>query len=182
MKTRHALTLAVIGLVAAANAEGRPKVVFGPFDVQTVFAISKSDNHDQVQYALQLDERCRPRTAQPVFGYWRVFEQGTPPPLLSFSWLDETGYGVLEQQVLATGPDGATVVTMVIRAAKKRVLELTARATPSGCRVEVHTQLFKQRAKLTGIFIKLAPPFVDFVELRGVSVADGTALIERVKP
>lgn len=181
MKLRCAMAVLVSAI--AAPAQARPKVTFGAFDVQTVFSIRKSDNRDEVQYALQLDERCRPRTREPVFGYWRVFEQGEPPPLLSFSWLDETAYGIVQQQISAPGPDGVSVVSVMIRAANKRVLELTPVPTPGGgCRVEVRATVFGQRALLQGIFVKLAPPFVEYVELRGVAVADGTSLVERVKP
>lgn len=175
--------ITVVVAATAASAHARPKVAFGAFDVQTVFSIRKSDNRDEVQYALQLDERCRPRSREPVFGYWRVFEQGEPPPLLSFSWLDETAYGIVQQQVAAPGPEGVSVVSIMIRAANKRVLELTPVSNPAGgCRVEVRTTVLGQRALLQGIFVKLALPFVEYVELRGVAVADGTSLVERVKP
>jgi len=176
MTPARATALVVTAL--AGVAEARPKVVFGPHDVQTVFSIRKSDNRDEVQYALQLDERCRPRVSEPVFGYWRVFEQGDPPPLLSFSWLDETAYGISQQQVVGEGAS----VSVVIRAASKRVIELVPMATPGGCRVEARSTIFGQRARLSGIYVKLALPFVEYVELRGVSIADGTTLVERVKP
>ncbi len=50
-----------------------------------LFTISKSENKNQVQFAINVDERCAPIGEAPVFAYWRMLEKGpdATEPLLS---------------------------------------------------------------------------------------------------
>jgi hypothetical protein len=85
--------LAVLSLLAAGSrSEAAEAVHFGPSDVQTVFAIGKSDDHNQMQYAVRLTKDCRPAGKEPVFGYWREYDNHER--LLPMGWLDSFAYGI----------------------------------------------------------------------------------------
>ena len=64
----------VVGVSAGGTAQAQG-VSFGPNDVQSVFHVSKSQNRNQVHYALRLDQQCRPVGKAPVYGYWKKLEK-----------------------------------------------------------------------------------------------------------
>lgn len=72
---------ALMTLVASsAGADGA-----GASRALPLFSISKSENKNQVQYAIRVDDRCEPATTAPVFAYWRMLEKGptVTEPLLA---------------------------------------------------------------------------------------------------
>lgn len=78
----------------------------GPWDVDSLFFISKSENHNQVHYGVRLDAACKPVGPRPVFAYWRMLEEGptATAPLLD---REQAAYGLDEAQVVfgsATSP------------------------------------------------------------------------------
>jgi Domain of unknown function (DUF4833) len=152
------------------------EIAFGPNDVPTVFAISKSDDHNQVQYALRLDARCLPVGKEPVFGYWREYEK-TPNRLLGLSWLDQFGYGIARQQV------SAERVVMTIKTAPSRQIEVVAAKREKGCAATAYTTISGKRAALSGIALKLSGPFsVESVTLSGLDPETHQPVSERVIP
>jgi hypothetical protein len=164
---------------SAVAADG--SVHFGPHDVATVFAIGKSDDGNQVQYGVRLDGACRPVGAEPVVGYWREYDRGPGAPLLPFSWLDKTGYGI-ERQVVDPPWAPGTTVAMTIRTARTREIDVVASKTADGtCAAEARVTIFGRRARLKLIFVQLTGPFVAWVEIRGVALDTGEAVNERVK-
>lgn len=166
------LTAAMLAWAQAALAT--EPVRFGPYDVKTVFAIGKSDDHNQVQYALKLDAECRPAGAEPVFGYWREYDNHER--LLPMSWLDQMGYGIGRQQVKGQR------VSMSIKTAANRDIDIVATKNADGtCHADPYTNIGGRRARLRLIFLQLSGPFsVDWVELRGTDPETGEALTERV--
>jgi hypothetical protein len=169
-------------LLAGAPAWADEYVHFGPHDVQTVFAIGKSDDGNQVQYGLRLDEQCKPVGKEPVVGYWRTYDLGPTSPLLPFSWMDKLAYAIDRQAVFPRGPEGPAA-EMTIRTASKRLIELFVTPGPDGtCRGEARTPLRGRPAVLKLIYVKLTGIFIDWVELRGVALDDGQEVKERVRP
>jgi hypothetical protein len=58
-----ATTLALLSLAstgARADSSNAPRVLL-------LFSISKSENRNQVQYAVRVDDRCQPLAQSPVF-------------------------------------------------------------------------------------------------------------------
>jgi len=169
-------------VLSSAAARADDYVHFGPHDVPTAFAIGKSDDGNQVQYGLRLDEQCRPVGKEPVVGYWREYDKGPAAPLLPFSWMDRLAYNVDHQAVYPRGP-GGPAVEMTIRTASKRLIELHVTTGPGGtCRAEAHALLSGKPAVLQLIYVKLSGIFIDWVELRGVALDDRSELKERVRP
>lgn len=155
---------------------GAAEVRFDPFDVKTVFAIGKSDDGNQVQYALKLNSACHPVGNQPTFGYWREYDRHER--LLPMGLLDQIGYGIAHQKV--TGQH----VFIALNPAAGREIEIIAAANADGtCHAAAFTTISGKRARLTLIFLQLSGPLsVKWVELRGVDDETGAALVERVKP
>ena len=151
-------------------------VTFGPHDVETVFAIGKSDDGNQFQYALRLEADCTISTREPVFGYWREYDKG-PNKLVQMGWLDGFGYGIDKQKVNAD----KTGLTMSIKTAATRVIEIIAKRVGERCEATAYTPINGKRAQLKLIFVQLSGPLsVSSVAIRGVDAATGEALVERV--
>ncbi|HEX4473716.1 MAG TPA: DUF4833 domain-containing protein, partial [Polyangiaceae bacterium] len=76
---RGAKSIAVLGTMfglfltpfAARAAAGTA----GGSDV-SLFTIAKSENKNEVEYAVHVDKQCAPISGTPVFAYWRMLELG----------------------------------------------------------------------------------------------------------
>ncbi len=151
-------------------------VTFGPNDVETVFAIGKSDDGNQFQYALRLEPDCTISMKDPVFGYWREYDKG-PNRLVPMGWLDGFGYGIDRQKV---NPDKKGL-TMSIKTAATRVIEIVVTRAGGHCEASAFLPINGKRAQLKLIFVQLSGPLsVSSVAIHGVEVATGQPLVERV--
>lgn len=166
----------VFVLAASATAQDRRTVRFGPNDVPTVFAIGKSDDNNQVQYALRLTRDCHPVGREPVFGYWREYDQDER--LEPMSWLDSFGYGIGAQAVTADA------VRMTIKTAPERPIEIEVSQRADGtCAAVPYTRIHGQRARLALVYLRLNGPLsVSWVELRGTALDGGEPVVERITP
>lgn len=162
---------------AGSRAEAAEAVHFGPSDVQIVFAIGKSDDHNQVQYAVRLTKDCRPVGKEPVFGYWREYDNHER--LLPMGWLDSFAYGIGSQVVRPTG-----AITMTIKTAPNREIDIEVRrGEDGGCSARPYIKILGRRARLSLVFLKVSGPFsVSWVEIRGTDVETGQPIVERVRP
>lgn len=168
------LIVAAAGLLAfAASADA---VKFGPNDIETVFVIGKSDDGNQMQYGVHLDAQCALDGKEPVFRYWRELDKG-PKALVAPTWFDGFGYGIDKQTVKA---DKASV-TMTIKPAPTRVIEIVVKKEGEKCVATAFTPIAGKRAELKMIFIQLSGPLsVSAVTIRGAELEGGKAVSERV--
>ena len=105
-RLRTALLWVVAGaLVAPAAKAAYP--AFGPNDVPTAFFISKSDDHNRVDYWMRLDANCQPVNNDAVTPYWREFEKAPPVVTHSINFLDRMAYGISAQGVASRSATGA---------------------------------------------------------------------------
>jgi len=167
-----ALILTVIMGVTAAQAESAKSVVH----TVSVFTIGKSQNKNQVQYAVHVDGQCVPVPGAPVFAYWRMLELGPTrvEPLLPS---ELSAYGPASQLVTARGADGGEV-RLVLRALRNRpILLATRRATDGTCRALATVAIAGSPAHLFNVYVKLTWHLsVDYLLLRGWSM-DGTRVL-----
>src|SRR5262245_17335361 len=105
---------AIAGAVTVAPSAHADESRFGPHDVRTVFAIGKNLDKNEVQYGVRLDEQCRPQSEEPMYAYWRQFEQG-PEVTEDLNFLDKTAYGIKMQTVQLRSERGTKIV-MTLRA------------------------------------------------------------------
>jgi Domain of unknown function (DUF4833) len=160
--------------ILAALAARVPSV-----SVSSVFHIEKSENKNQVHYAVQVDAECRPLGQKPVYGYWRDLEVGprAVSPLLSH---EQPAYGLTDPRSVRRDRNGGEI-RIGLRGFPDRALTITTFREGDKCRARTLTLIHKQAALLTSIYVKLGFLFsVDYVIVHGVRVADGVVVEEKV--
>jgi hypothetical protein len=172
--TRAALTLALVGSFARADT-----VSFGPHDVTSLFSISKSENKNEVVYAVHLDEYCAPIGDSPVFAFWRMNEKGAGvlEPLLP---REQPAYGIAQQRVVARGPDGV-VVDIALRAIPARHIVVQTQRRDSRCLAWSKMSIAGTDTYLYNVYVKLKPFGVDSITLSGWTTDGKRVAHERVE-
>jgi len=165
-----------------ANADPNLKPAFGPFDVQTAFYISKSNDRDRVDYGLRLDQHCVPLGNQAMFPYWRELEHAPPVRSHPLSFFQYMAYGFSEQRVLAR-TDAGGQYRVNLKQVDRPVLVVTTRDVEGHCTTTAYARIKGvANAKLDHIFVKVAGPMsVDYVDVYGSDPKTGDALVERMK-
>jgi hypothetical protein len=147
--------------------------------VHSVFFISKSENRNQVHYAVRVDAHCQPVGQRPVYGYWRDFEDGprATSPLLD---REQSAYGLTAPRWVRTEPTGGQI-RIGLRGFPDRPLTIETFRTSEGCRARAHTTIARSPAVLRSIYVELGFLFsIDYVLIRGYSAQDGRPLQEKV--
>lgn len=164
-----ATLLTLVGTAARADSSNASRELL-------LFSISKSENKNQVQYAIRVDDRCQPLTAAPVFAYWRMREKGPTvvEPLLA---QEIDAYGIASQ-VAARTAEGGTV-RLVLRAVRGRPIAVDVSRTSSGaCQAAATLAILGTSAHLYDVYAKLKWPFgVEYLLLQGWSL-DGTRVLK----
>jgi hypothetical protein len=137
-----------------------------------LFSIAKSENKNQVQYVIRVDDHCAPAGIAPVSAYWRMLENGPTQtaPLLS---RELRAYGLGSQTVLASGADGGEVRT-VLRALPSRPMDIkTWRGTDGICHAWTTLMIAGAPAHLFNVYVHLRWDGPDYVLVQGWSI-DGS--------
>ena len=165
MKTVATFALSMLGFVSSANA-GTIR------DVQT-FAISKSQNKNEVQYAVHVDEACMPLGPNPAHAYWRMLERNAnaTEPLTE---REERLLGIQEQKI-----EGHSVRIVVRGLPSRPVTIQTWKAQDGTCMSSAMTSIGGSFARLFNIHVVLKTFSVDYVLFTGWS-NDGSVIRERV--
>jgi hypothetical protein len=171
-----ALFLAVLSLVpSAAGAEASSDL--------SLFSISKSENKNQVVYAVQVDGACRPVGDAPVHAYWRMLEKGPGriEPLLS---REEFAYGLASQQTEAiAGTEGDRVVRVRLRALPDRTIVIRTVRNAETCAATATATVSATRVSLYNVHARLRVLFgIESLTLSGRAVDGGTVVQETLKP
>jgi len=156
-------------------------VTFGPNDVHSAFHVEKSENKNEVHYAVRVDAGCHPLGKTPVFAYWRRLRKGTR--------VDEplTGpgvrvYGASGDQSVNLTPTGGRV-TMYVRALKRVSIDIRVDKTKNGCVAVPTVTLKKERARLSHAFLQLGRfgLTVKYVDVVGTRERDGAKVTEQFR-
>jgi hypothetical protein len=148
--------------------------------VRSVFFISKSENRNQVHYAVRVDPQCRPESDHPVYGYWRDFEVGPSAmsPLLKH---EQTAYGLTEPRQVRRDEADGDQIRIGLRGFPDRPLTIETFRGPDGCRARAMTTIARGSAVLRSIYVEIGFLYsIDFVIVRGVRVADNQPVQEKV--
>ncbi|UJR83101.1 DUF4833 domain-containing protein [Sandaracinus amylolyticus] len=176
---RVSLLVALALVVIASIARADPRI--GEFDLPTLFYIAKSDDRNRVDYGVRLDEQCAPASHSPIFAYWRRFEPGQAL-LGDLSVLDRRGYGIAQQAVRVSEPNGSWIELRLSAFPQRRLLALVQ---PAGdrCVGTVQADIAGEEAVLDHVFVHLDGPMqVREIELRGEARATGRPVVERLRP
>jgi hypothetical protein len=170
---RLALVAVVLARVAVASADSRSATG----SAVAAFTIAKSENKNQVQYAVRVDDHCVPASGEPAFAYWLMLEQG---PTRTEALLPQEGeaYGIASQAVTERARDGGEV-RLFLRAVPSRAIVVDTSRTPGGaCRAVATTVIAGAPAHLFNVYARLKWPFgVDYLLLQGWSI-DGRRLLK----
>lgn len=174
------LTLtAFLALPRMARADD--PVQFGPHDVRSVFYVSKSENQNQVHYAIRLDAACRPVSEVPVFAYWRRLRSGVrvDEPLVG---VGRRLYGASDEQEVHLGTAGG-LVRMYVKAIKRVRIDIRIEKTAEGCKATPFTPIHGEPARLSYAFLQLSRfgLGVKYVELVGTRIRDNVDVSEQLR-
>jgi len=174
--------LCAIFLLQLGTVTARADAVrFGPHDLRSTFHVAKSENQNQVHYALRLDAECRPVGQRPVFAYWQRLKSGKRVDG-ELDGLGTTVYGASDEQKVTKTQSGSNV-EIYVKALKKVRITIEVKKSAQGCQAVAYTTILGQRARLSHAFLQLGvfgvlPKYVDVV---GYRVSDGARLAERHK-
>jgi hypothetical protein len=158
---------------------------FAPFDVQTVFYISKSDDRNRVDYGIHLDDRCVPIKDDAVFQYWRDFENSPPVRIHTLGIIEYIPYGISEQRTIRKAPGGGYQIIRLRQFEKTPIGIITKKEADGHCSSQARATINGKEAELTYVYVKLAKggiaPSVDYVDVHGKALDTGVEVQERVR-
>ncbi len=179
--SRCAKLIVLAGALAAGgttSAWAEP-ILFGPHDVASLFTISKSENKNQVVFAIRLDDQCVPLGSAPVIQYWRMREKspsGTEPMLSR----EAAAYGIRSQSILERRPDSGKV-QIALNALPDRLIVIETRKQGDRCLAWSTIAIAGKRAFLYDVYAKQAFVFgVDYLLLSGWSEDRTHVVHERI--
>jgi hypothetical protein len=161
------LLLASISFIAADASGAR--------EVPSAFLISKSENKNQVHYAVHVDRECMPLGSAPVVPYWRMLERSTSAtePLQG---REQRIYGIERQEVAGSR------VRVTLKALRTRPITITTSRDASGaCTASTVATINGRAARLYNIHVALSPFGVSHLLVTGWA-DDGSIVRERVSP
>ena len=164
----------LLGLVSAIAIAFPARA--GNVEIPSAFFISKSENKNQVHYAVLVDDNCRPVGNAPVRPYWRELERGpgVTSPLLD---REQPAYGIASQTVTS----GEIVLTL--RALPARPLRIeTARGQDGACASWTHMTIAAEPSQLYQIHVTLRLFSIDSILLTGWTWTDRRVIRETLKP
>jgi hypothetical protein len=170
--------LAVAASVALVpGGAGASESRFGKHDIQTLFAIGKNVDRNEVQYGIRLDQNCVPYGNAPVYAYWRQYEEG-PTVTEDLNMLDRTVYGIKSQAVVKRSPEESKVL-MTIKATD-RPIAVVLHQRDGKCIADPIAVINGSPARLERVFVHVKSWLnVDYIEIKGS--ANGKAIVEHVK-
>ncbi|WP_233587828.1 DUF4833 domain-containing protein [Corallococcus sp. CA049B] len=169
--TLTAVALTSVATLASAAGE--------PLPAQSAFFLTRSENRNQVHYALRLDEACRPVGTRPVQVYWRMLERG-PSEVEELLGVEQPVYGLEDPQPVEATADGWRI-RVRLKAFPSRPVDITTARVDGKCQVQAWTKLGNSVSRLEHVFVKTSWPFsVDFVRLDGVG-PDGKPIHELIR-
>lgn len=142
-----------------------------------LFSIAKSENKNQVQYAVRVNEQCEPLPGAPIFAYWRMLEAGPNrvAPLLS---RELRAYGIARQSMSDPGK-----VRVVLNALPSRPILVQSKRAPDGtCQASALISIAGSPAYLFNVYVKLKWLGIDYLLLRGWSMDRTHIVTERLAP
>lgn len=164
------ITLCIMSLFVVNEASA--------YDMVTVdsFFISKSENKNQVHYAVQINKECQLRTASPVYAYWDMKEKGYR--VFEYLLPREIGaYGIFQQTFISWNK-----IKIVLNAFPQKPIIIHTFSSSNGCITESYTDIAGVPAKLKNVHAILAWPFgIKRLTMYGIKISDGTPIEEILK-
>lgn len=173
-------------LYSKTAAQNTPPVHFGKYDVRSIFFIAKSENRNQVHYAIRATSDCRASSVRPVWAYWRNLELGprAVSPLLP---REERAYGLEQEQRIAITRTH-TIVDVRLRAIPSRAVRIQlSKGNDGSCEATATMKIDGKMARLARIFVQVRtflgiPVGAEYLLIEGRGLTQGERLREKVSP
>lgn len=169
-------------LGAPGPSHAADSVKFGPYDVRSAFHVEKSENKNEVHYAVRLDAACRPQGKRPVFAYWQRYRKTgrINDPLVGAG---TRVYGASDEQTVTANPITGGRVSMYVKALKRLTVDLRIEKVKDLCQVTPTVSINGERARLSHAFLQLGRfgITVKYVDVVGMRERDGQRITERFK-
>ena len=173
--------LVLLAFLTQSNDAHAGAVNFGANDVQTVFFINKSDDHNRVDYGIHLNANCAPTGDDAVFPYWREFEPPPPVRTHTLGIFEYVPYGFSEQRLVHRSQTGGDQLVRLKQL--DRPIAVHTRKDGDHCVATAYARIAGvEGAQLVSVYAKLAgATSVDYVEIHGKNAQTGADLVERVR-
>jgi Domain of unknown function (DUF4833) len=170
------LASGVLALFTSFASAGPPLPVAS---VQSLFFIAKSENKNQVHYAVVVDAACKPKGDHPVYGYWREREV-SPTAVSRLLDHEQRAYGLSEPRYVRQTPTGGQI-RIALRGFPERPLIIETFRARGACGARTYVTIRGETALLTSIYVDLGFLFsINYAMLQGVRVADGQRVQEKI--
>ena len=149
-------------------------------DVETVFYISKSDDHNRVDYGIHLDSTCAPVGAAAVYPYWREFEPPPPVRTHKLGVFEGRAYGISSQHTIKKTGDGG-ILEIRLRQFDSMLITITTKKERDGCVAQAVTTIAGKQAELVSVHVTLKGAMsVDHVVVHGTDLQTRAPIEERI--
>ena len=166
--------LAILGCTHAAS--------IAPHDVETVFYISKSDDHNRVDYGIHVDKTCAPASDDAVYPYWREFEPPPPVRTHGLGTFEGRAYGLSSQHTLRKTADGG-VQEIVLRQFESMPITIFTKQDHGTCVARAEATIAGKQAQLLYAHLTLKGMLgVDHVVMYGKDLQTGQGIEQRIDP
>ncbi len=170
-----------LAFAVASDTARADQPTFGQYDVQTVFFINKSDDHNRVDYGIRLNAQCAPVNDDAVFPYWRVFEHSDGRHTLPLGFFEYVPYGFSEQRMIRrTQTSGEHLVRL--KQLDRLIVISTKKEADGKCSAVAHARIGGvDGAELVSVYAKLAGAMsVEYVDVHGKNPTTGAEILERI--
>jgi hypothetical protein len=169
-------------VVLTQTSDARAEVSFGAHDIPTVFFISKSDDHNRVDYGIHLNDHCAPTSDDAVFPYWREFENSPPVRTHGLNVFEWTPYGFSEQRLVHRTPSGGDQFVR-LKQLSRPILVRTHKEADGKCTATAYARVGGvEGAILTSVYAKLAGAMsVEYIDVHGKNPQTGADITERIR-
>jgi hypothetical protein len=144
-----------------------------------LFTIAKSENKNQVQYSIRVDDHCAPAGAAPLSAYWRMLEHGpaATEPILP---VEVQAYGLANQTIVSSNGNGGEVHAVLHALPSRPVTVVTSRAPDGSCRAVARVSIGGAAATLFNVYVRLKWDGVDYLLLQGFAPEDAHVVREKI--
>ena len=170
-----ACAVSAAAALAGASAPERP-----PGEVPSVFFIAKSENKNQVHFAVAVDERCAPRGDEPVLARWWMLESG-PGVIEPLGYWEQSAYGIASQRVLSRSATSGTIALSLKALASRELVVATSARADGSCTASATVRIAGDTSQLESVFVQLGFLHVAWIRLSG-RTSKGEQVSEQFSP
>jgi len=102
------------------------------FPIDSIIHLRKNTNNNQVHYAVNVDQQCRPESRRTVRAYWKMLEEG-PDVTEGLQLWERPGYGVRQPENVTRHKNGGEFVFQ-IRGVEDQPIKVEVFKSDAECR------------------------------------------------